>query len=153
DRDRRRREGAADQVGGRIGEAGQAGGRPLQLRVRRADLRAAVRVHLGGGTRGGRAVREGQGHGSRLIGRRPVKFGDCRVGNARAATAHRLGLSSIALVSLLCWTAMLAASDAPIILARETAGTKPPWLAGVQVAALATLLLSTWLSRALAAAR
>jgi membrane protease YdiL (CAAX protease family) len=75
------------------------------------------------------------------------------VGNDRPANARSMGLSSIALVSLLCWTAMLAASDAPIILARETAGTKPPWLAGVQVGALATLLLLTWLSRALAAAR
>ena len=54
---------------------------------------------------------------------------------------------------LLCWTAMLLASDTPIILARETADTKPTWLAWAQTAALAALVLPTFLSRALAPAR
>jgi membrane protease YdiL (CAAX protease family) len=48
---------------------------------------------------------------------------------------------------------MLLASDAPIILARETAGTKPPWLAWAQAAALAALLLPTFASTRLAPAR
>ena len=66
---------------------------------------------------------------------------------------RQVGRSRVVLVSLLCWSAMLLASDAPTILLRETAGTKPSWLPWAQAAALAALFLWTLFSRTLAAAR
>jgi membrane protease YdiL (CAAX protease family) len=56
-------------------------------------------------------------------------------------------------LALCCWTAMLLASDAPVILARELTGTKPSWLALAQTAALAGILLPTSASTALRPAR